>query len=341
MKRLQIAALLAVVAGMTGMSIAAPDQDTVNVYSYRQAFLVEPLFEEFTKTTGIRVQVKFAKTGIAEKLQQEGEYSPADVILTTDISRLAELAAKGLVQALENTTINENIPARYRDPENEWFALTLRSRSVYSSKDRVGRLGAEFDYLDLADPKWQGKICTRPGKHPYNISLVAAMIAHHGEAETKTWLQGLKANLARKPQGSDRGQVKAVREGLCDLSLGNSYYLGQMINDPEQKAWADAVIINFPGQQAQGTHVNVSGMALAKYAPHRDNAVRLMEFLSGDKAQQMYAETNFEYPVKPGVAPSGLVASWGDFKADTLSLDRIAELHTAAIRLLDEVAFDL
>ncbi|WP_099610607.1 Fe(3+) ABC transporter substrate-binding protein [Vibrio fujianensis] len=313
----------------------------VNVYSYRQPFLVEPMFDEFTKETGIKVNVMFAKTGIAEKLVQEGEYSPADVILTVDISRLAELTDKGLLQPVSSELIEANIPAQYQDKENEWFALTTRTRSVYSSRDRVGQLGDAFNYADLANPEFKGKVCTRSGKHPYNVSLVSAMIAHHGEAETKQWLKGVKANLARKPQGNDRGQVKAIKEGLCDVSLGNSYYLGAMINDPEQKAWADSVYINFPNQQTKGTHVNISGMAMAKYAPNKENALKLMEFLTGDKAQQMYAEVNFEYPVKPGVARSALVASWGDFKADTISLDEIASHHNTAVKLLDEVKFDL
>ncbi|WP_305373879.1 Fe(3+) ABC transporter substrate-binding protein [Photobacterium leiognathi] len=327
------------------MGLAAPQVATaaeeVNVYSYRQPFLVEPMFNEFTKETGIKVNVKFAKQGIAEKLQQEGEYSPADVVLTTDISRLVELSDKKLVQSVDSKVIDSNVPAQFRDNEDEWFALTLRSRNVYSSKDRVGKLPASFDYSDLAKPEWKGKICTRSGKHPYNVSLVSSMIAHYGEAETKAWLEGVKANLARKPQGNDRAQVQAVKEGLCDLAIGNSYYLGKMVNDENQKAWAEAVYINFPGQESKGTHVNVSGMAMAKYAPNQANALKLMEFLTSDKAQEMYAEVNYEYPVKDGVKRSELVASWGDFKADDVSLDEIAQYHNAATKLLDEVKFDL
>ncbi|UTM57728.1 Fe(3+) ABC transporter substrate-binding protein [Photobacterium sp. CCB-ST2H9] len=315
--------------------------EEVNVYSLRQPFLIEPMLKEFTDETGIKVNVKFAKDGIAEKLVQEGEYSPADVILTVDISRLAELSEKGLVQPVQSEVIEANVPAQYRDSDDEWFALTLRTRSVYSSRDRVGHLPDSFDYLDLAKPEWKGKICTRSGKHPYNISLVSSMIAHYGEAETKTWLEGVKANLARKPQGNDRGQVKAVKEGLCDLAIGNSYYLGKMLSDDSQKSWAESVYIDFPGQQANGTHVNISGMAMAKYAPNKDNAKKLMEFLTSDKAQHMYAEVNFEYPVKAGVARSELVASWGDFRADKLPLEAIAEHHSAATKLLDEVQFDL
>lgn len=313
----------------------------VNVYSYRQPFLIEPMFKEFTAETGINVNVMFAEKGIAEKLASEGEYSPADVILTSEFSRLFELSDKGLVQAVTSETVHSNIPAQFRDSDNQWFALTQRTRSVYSSRERVGELAESFDYLDLAKPEYKGKICTRSGKHPYNIALVSSMIAHYGEVQTKQWLEGVKANLARKPQGNDRSQVKAIKEGLCDYSLGNSYYLGKMLNDPQQVSWAESVYINFPGQQANGTHVNVSGMAMAKYAPHRDNAVKLMEFLTGDVAQKMYAEVNFEYPVKIGVPSSELVASWGEFRADTLPLEAIAQYHQQAVKLLDEVKFDL
>ncbi|MEZ8965894.1 Fe(3+) ABC transporter substrate-binding protein [Vibrio breoganii] len=334
--------LLVLTAAISGVfAPIASASEEVNVYSYRQPFLVEPMFDEFTKQTGITVNVKFSNTGIAEKLVQEGEYSPADVVLTTDISRLVELSNKDVVQSVDSKVIDENVPAQYRDTEGEWFALTLRARNVYSSRDRVGKLGSDFDYTDLANPEYKGKICTRSGKHPYNVSLVASMVAHYGEAEAKTWLEGVKANLARKPQGNDRAQVKAIKEGLCDLALGNSYYLGKMVNDPKQVAWAESVYINFPGQDSNGTHVNVSGMAMAKHSPNRDNAQKLMEFLTGDKAQQMYAEINYEYPVKEGVKRSELVASWGDFKADTLALEKIAENHAIAVKLLDETKFDL
>ncbi|RQW63840.1 Fe(3+) ABC transporter substrate-binding protein [Vibrio viridaestus] len=323
------------------ISFSSIAQEEVNVYSYRQPFLIEPMFEEFTKETGIRVNVQFSSKGIAEKLASEGEYSPADVILTSEFSRLFELADKKLVQPVQNDVINKNIPAKFRDSNDEWFALTKRARSVYSSKERVGKLSEDFQYLDLADDKYKGKICTRSGKHPYNIALVASMIAHYGVNDTKSWLEGVKENLARKPQGNDRSQVKAIKEGLCDVSLGNSYYLGKMLNDPQQKAWAESVYINFPNQTTLGAHVNVSGMAMAKYAPNRDNAEKLMEFLTSDTAQHMYAEVNYEYPVKEGVATSKLVASWGSFKEDSLPLEKIAENHEKAVKLIDEVKFDL
>lgn len=319
-------------------STHAAASDDVNVYSYRQPFLVEPLFNEFTKETGIKVNVVFAKQGMAERLAREGEYSPADILLTTDISRLIELKDKNLLQPAQSDELNSAIPAQYKALDNTWYALTTRVRNIYSAK-RLGKI--DFNYEDLADEKYRGKICTRSGKHPYNVALVASMIAEHGEADTLTWLQKVKANLARKPQGSDRAQVQAIHQNLCDISLGNSYYFGNMLNDEKQKVWADAVYINFPNQKNRGAHVNISGMAMAKYAPNKANALALMNFLVSEPAQKMYAETNMEYPVRPGVKPSKLVASWGQFKADNLSLEIIAKQRKAALILLDKAQFDL
>ena len=320
----------------TSYHVSASEE--VNVYSYRQPFLVKPLFDEFTKETGIKVNVVFAKKGMAERLTREGEYSPADILLTTDISRLIELQDKGLLQAATSAEMTSAIPKQFKASDDTWYALTTRVRNIYSAK-RLGKI--DFSYEDLADKKWQGKICTRSGKHPYNVALVASMIAEHGEAKTLTWLKQVKANLARKPQGSDRAQVQAIHQKLCDLSLGNSYYFGNMLKDEKQKVWADAVYINFPNQSNRGAHVNISGMGMAKYAPNKVNALALMNFLVSEPAQKMYAETNMEDPVRPGVKPSKLVASWGEFKADNLSLETIAMQRKAALALLDKAKFDL
>jgi iron(III) transport system substrate-binding protein len=316
-------------------SIAANE---VNVYSYRQPFLVKPLFDLFTQQTGIKVNVVFAKKGMAERLAREGEHSPADILLTTDISRLVELQDRALVQPVKSLAIESAVPKQFQADDNTWFALTTRVRNIYSAK-RLGDI--ELNYEDLADSKWQGRICTRSGKHAYTVALVSAMIAEHGEAKTLDWLRGFKNNLARKPQGNDRGQVQAIHQGLCDLSLGNSYYFGKMLNDDKQKVWADAVNINFPNQANRGAHVNISGMAMAKYSPNKRNAKVLMEFLVSERAQQIYAETNMEYPVRKGVKISKLVSSWGEFKADSLPLVTIAKNRKAAIKLLDKAQFDL
>ncbi|MCW8877618.1 MAG: Fe(3+) ABC transporter substrate-binding protein [Kangiellaceae bacterium] len=321
------------------VTLPAFSSESVNIYSYRQAYLIEPVVERFTKDTGIKVNVLFAKKGLAERLQREGKHTKADLVLTTDISRLMELTDRKLTQGLDNKVINSNIPAHLRDPDNQWFALTTRVRNVYASKERIGKI--DIRYEDLADEKFRGKICTRSGKHPYTIALVSSMISHHGLESAKTWLEGVKANLARKPQGNDRAQVKAINEGLCDVSLGNSYYFGKMLSDKKQKTWADSVHILFPNQKDRGAHINVSGMALTKHAPNKAAAIKLMEYLSSDSAQQIYAEVNMEYPVKSSVKQAPLVASWGQFKSDQLAMDKIATNRQQAIKLIDEVKFDL
>lgn len=327
---------------MLGMMAVGSATADVNVYSYRQKFLVEPLFEKFTEQTGIKVNAIYLQDGLAERVQREGDKSPADVIMTVDISRLKDLVKKDVVQPVSSPAIEKNIPKNFRD--DKWVALTTRARAVYSSKQRVGKLPHDFDYLDLAKPEWKGRVCTRSGKHPYNLSLIASIIAHHGKAQAKQWLAGVKANLAHKPSGNDRKQVEMIKQGVCDVSLGNSYYFGKMLTNeknPEQKEWADAVYINYPNQNSTGTHVNVSGVALAKYAPNKQDAIKFIEFLTGDEAQEMYAEINFEHPIKEYVRPSALVLSWGCFKADDLAVGKIAENYAEAAKLVDEVKFDL
>ncbi|WP_018298500.1 Fe(3+) ABC transporter substrate-binding protein [Fangia hongkongensis] len=311
----------------------------VNVYSYRQPFLINPILKAFEKDTGVKVNVIFSDKGLEERVAREGRYSPADVILTVDISRVMEFVDRGLVQSLDSEIINENVPQSLRDTEGRWFALTTRARSFFVKKELADTEALSYEQLALKE--YKGKVCMRSAKHPYNIALIASMITHHGEVETKKWLIALKENLARKPQGNDRAQVRAIKEGLCEYSLGNSYYYGKMLQDPNQKSWAEAVKIVFPNQKGRGTHVNVSAMLLAKYAPNRENAVQLMEYLSSEKAQRMYAELNMEYPVNHAVAPSELVASWGEYKIDEVSLTEVAKNRALALKLVDETRFDM
>jgi len=235
--------------------------------------------------------------------------------------------------------LEKNIPAEYRDPGKQWFGLTARSRIVYAAKDRV-KDGEITTYEDLANPKWKGRLCMRSGTNDYNVALTGAMLAHHDAAFTKTWLEGLKANLARKPNGGDRDQVKAIWAKECDIGIGNTYYLGQMLADPEQKDWADSVRIVFPVFEGGGTHMNISGVAMTKSAPNHDAALKLMEWLSSDEAQKIYAETNYEFPVEPGVERSALVKSWGEFTPDSLPLAEVAAKRPEALKLIEEVDFD-
>ena len=328
--------LVALVTLATGTPLLAEE---VNVYSLRQPELVQPLFDLFTKETGIDVNVAFVEKGMVERLVSEGDRSPADLVMTVDIAKLAQVVEAGVTQPVTSEVLAANIPAEFRDPGNQWFGLTTRARIVYASKDRVAD-GEVTTYEDLANPKWKGRICTRPGTHDYNLGLMAAMIEHHGAEYAKEWATALRANLARKPEGNDRAQVKSIWAGECDISLGNTYYMGAMLADPEQAEWANAVRIVYPVFENGGTHMNVSGMALTKAAPNKEAALKLMEFLSSDEAQAIYAETNHEFPVKPGVARSALVASWGEFTPDTLNLMDVARSRPEALKLMEEVNFD-
>lgn len=313
--------------------------DEVNIYSHRQPELIQPLLDKFTEETGIAVNVAFVDKGMAERLKAEGARSPADLVLTVDIGRLVELAEADVLQPVQDEVLEASIPAEYRDPSDLWFGLTTRARIVYAAKDRV-KPGEVTTYEDLADPKWQGRLCMRSGLNDYNVALTAAYLLHHSPEETTAWLEGLKANLARKPNGGDRDQVKAIWAGECDIAVGNTYYMGQMLADPEQAEWAGAVRVDFPVFEGAGTHMNISGIAMTKAAPNRAAALKLMEWLAGDEAQKIYAETNHEFPVKPGVARSALVESWGAFTPDALSLADVAAKRPEAVKLIETVDFD-
>jgi len=320
-------------------SLTASAAEEVNVYSYRQPFLIKPMFDAFTKESGIKVNTVFAKKGIVERLKNEGANSPADLVFTVDIGRLDAVLSADLTQPVNSDVLNEKIPAEFRDPNGHWFGLTTRARLIVASKDRVSQ-GEVSSYEDLASPALKGRVCTRSGKHGYMLALIASVIANSDEDSARTWLQGVKDNLARKPQGNDRAQVKAIKEGECDVAVINSYYMGKMMTNEEQAPWADAVNIIFPNQGDRGTHMNISGMSLTAAAPNKDNAVKLMEYLASDKAQRMYAEQNHEYPVNPKVSWSALVESWGGFKPDNTALAEIAKHRTTAAKMVDQIGYD-
>ncbi len=325
----------AVAALMTTSAIA----EEVNVYSYRQPELIKPLTDAFTAKTGIEVNAVFLKKGLIERLKAEGDRSPADLIFTVDISRLAGVVNEGLTQPVTSDVLAANIPAEMRDENNHWFGLTARARVVYASKERV-QDGEVTTYEDLASDKWKGRICIRSGLNSYNLALTSAVIAHHDADTAKNWLDGVKANLARKPQGNDRAQVKAIWAGECDIAVGNTYYMAAMLKKEDQKPWADSVRIMFPTFENGGTHMNISGMAMTKSAPNKDAALKLMEFLASAEGQKIYAEINAEYPVLSGVKASDLVESWGSFARDDMALTTIAANRAAAAKLVEEVGFD-
>ena len=325
---------------LLAMLVASPVfAEEVNIYSHRQPELIQPLMDQFTAETGIDVNIAFVDKGMAERLKAEGNRSPADLVLTVDIGRMEELVEADVLQAAEDPVLAANIPPAYRDPGNLWFGLTTRSRVVYASLERV-KPGEITTYEDLVNPKWQGRLCMRSGLNDYNVALTAAFLLHHGPEATTAWLQGLKANLAHKPLGGDRDQVKSIWSGECDIALGNTYYIGQMLNDDSEKDYAASVRIDFPIFEGGGAHMNISGIALTKAAPNKAAAVKLMAWLSSDEAQKIYAEANHEFPVKAGVARSTLVQSWGEFTPDSLGLADIAKARSDAVKLIEGVDFD-
>jgi iron(III) transport system substrate-binding protein len=333
-------ALLAALAASTvGLAAPALAQVAVNVYTYREAALIKPLFDAFTADTGIKVNTISAAQGLEQRIASEGQNSPADVLLTVDIGRLKDAVDLGIVQPVRTEALESLVPAPYRDPNGKWYGVSLRGRVVYASKERVPQTA--ITYEELADPKWRGKICIRSGQHIYNNALFAAVVAKHGEAKAEEWLKGLKANLAKKPSGGDREVARDIASGQCDIGLGNTYYWALMLNkEAERKPWAEATKVILPTFEGGGTHVNVSGTALVKSAPHKENAVRLMEWLASDKAQALYADLNFEYPIRPGIALNPTVAGYGPLKADPLPIARIGENKKAASTLVDRVGFD-
>ncbi len=326
------------ISSMTLSAVSAAEK--VNIYSYRQPKLIDPLLQAFTAKTGIETNIIYANAGLEERIQAEGANSPADVLFTVDIGRLTEAKERGITASVNVADVKElaAIPANFRDPEGHWFGLTLRGRVVYASKERVKQ--DSFTYAELADPKWKGKICTRSGQHVYNVSLVASVIAHKGEAATEEWLKGVRDNLARKPAGGDREQVRDVQAGLCDIAIANTYYMAAMMRDPKQKEWADSVRIIFPDAATTGTHVNVSGVSLIKSAPNKAAALKLMAFLASDEGQKMYAEANSEYPIDPKVPPTEIVQGWGKLVPDKTPLANIAAQRKKASELIDKVKFD-
>ncbi len=333
------AGLGALAAVTLGAALPAHAEGVVNVYTNREPGLYSATLDEFAKATGVKVNAIFSEQGLAERIKAEGENSPADVLITVDIGRLQQALDLDIAQPVRSEALASNIPANLRDPEGRWFALSLRARTVYASKERVPETA--MTYEDLADPKWKGKLCTRSFQHQYNIGLVAAFLVRHGEARTEEWLRGVKANLAKKPSGGDRDVAKDIAAGVCDIGLGNQYYVGLMTNGaPEQKKWAEAIHVILPAFKDGGTHVNVSGAVVAKHAPNRDNAVKLVEFMASNGAQRVFADVNYEYPVRAGVPVNALVRSFGELKPDPMPLSEVAKARAKASELVDKVGFD-
>jgi iron(III) transport system substrate-binding protein len=332
-------AVLAVFALASLPSFASAEE--VNLYTTREPGLIQPLLDAFTKDTKIKVNSIFIKDGLAERVKAEGANSPADVLMTVDIGNLLDTVDQGVTQAVQSEALSSAIPAHLRDKDGHWYALSLRARLVYASNDRVK--DTAITYESLADPVWKGKICIRAGRHPYNTALIAAHIVHHGEAKTEEWLKGLKANLARKAAGGDRDVARDILGGICDIGVANSYYVGLMRSGrggPDQQKWAEAIKVLMPTFEKGGTHVNISGASVAKNAPNKANAVKLLEFLVSNDAQALYARANYEYPVRSGASVDPIIAELGKLNTDQIDLRAVAKARKQASDLADKVGFD-
>jgi iron(III) transport system substrate-binding protein len=312
----------------------------INIYTTREAALVEPLLKAYTEKSGVTFNLVFMKDGLAERVAAEGQSSPADILMAVDAGNLIDLVTKDLAQPVESDIITKAVPASLRGPNNEWISLSKRARVIYAAKDVA--LDSPT-YESLADPKWAGQICIRAGQHPYNTALVAAYIAHHGAEKAEAWLTAIKANLARKPSGGDRDVAKDILGGICKIGIANSYYVGLMRSGkggPEQKPWGDAINVYLPQFEDGGTHVNISGAVLAKHSPNKDESVKFLEFLVSPDAQKIFAEANFEYPVTADAQVDPLISALGDLTADQRPLNDILSYRKQASDLIEKVGFD-
>ena len=336
-KSIQIGLAFQLVAAAYFAPVVA-DSSEVNVYSGRKEALIAPVLEAFTKKTGIRVNLLTGKADqLRARLLSEGRNTPADVLLTSDVANLHRASASGLFQAIDSLLLVQRIPSRYRDPNGKWFGLSIRARVIAYAKDRVKRNDLST-YEDLADPRWRGRIVVRSSTNVYNQSLIASILVAHGDIAAGKWVKGLVENMARRPQGGDTDQIRAVASGEADVAIVNSYYYGRLLasgKDRDREVVASVGVL-FPNQGDRGTHVNISGAGVTAHARHRSEAIKLLEFFSSPKGQRLFADINHEFPVNEEIAPSPIVAGWGSFKADGLELATLGVYNGDAIRLADE-----
>lgn len=316
--------------------------NVVNLYSARKENLIKPALEAFANKTGITVNLVTGKDdALLKQIQAEGQDTSADLLITVDAGRLQRAKDAGILQPVSSATLNRNIPASLRDKDNQWYGLSARSRVVIYNKDKV-KPSDLSTYEDLASPKWKGRICIRSSGNIYNQSLLASMIAHHGAEKAQAWAKGIVENMARPPKGNDRAQMTGAAVGECDIAIANTYYYGrwQTSKKPVEREYSEKVAVFYPNQNGRGAHINVSGAGVTKYAKHKANAVKLLEFLSGPDAQKFYAEVNHEYPVLEGTPVSPIVQGWGyPFKKDTLAINKLGENNAEAVKIFDRVGW--
>lgn len=349
-KRILVATLVVLLTITLTLTACAPaatttdigkEEGTVNLYTDRHYDTDQLLYDLFTSETGIKVNVvKGNSDELIERLEKEGQDTQADLLITADAGRLYRAMEKNLLQPVASQVLTNNIPANLRDENNNWFGLTVRARVLVYDKDKVGESELST-YEALTDPKWKGKILTRSSYNIYTQSLLASMIAVNGEEKAREWAKGIVDNLAREPKGNDRDQATAVVAGEGDIAIMNTYYIGKMTtsSNPEEAKVAKEVSVFFPNQETTGTHINVSGIGLTKHAKNSENAVKLMEFLAGEKAQKLFAEANFEYPVHPNVEPTELLKSWGEFKTQDINLSLLGKYNQKAVEIANEVGW--
>jgi iron(III) transport system substrate-binding protein len=343
MTRLRTFAVAAAcVAGLTAADLAAnvAAAAEINIYSRRQAVLMKPILNAFTKRTGIRVNVVYMKRGMISRLKAEGRNTPADMVLTTDAARLIKVQQAGLLRSIKSTVLDKNIPAQYRHPEGYWYGLTIRARPIMYNPAKV-KPADLTGYEGLADKKWRGRICIRSSSNVYNLSLISSIVAHAGKAKAQAWADSFVKNFARKPAGGDRDQIRALAAGQCDIAIANTYYLAGLAKSKSERdrTAAARTRIFWPNQKGRGAHVNVSGAGITKYAKNAANALKLLEWLSGEEAQRLYANRVYEYPVKAGIPVHPVLRQFGEFKADRLNLATLARHQKEASRIADRAGW--
>ncbi len=319
---------------------SASAEEIVNIYNSRHYASDKQLYEAFTKATGIQVNVVEGKHDeLMQRMTSEGAKSPADVLITVDAGRLALAATENLLQPVSTPMLEKAIPVHLRHPDGLWYGLAMRARVLVYAKGRINPAQLS-SYEALADPQFKGQVLTRSSSNSYTLSLVGSIIAANGPQKTEAWAKGLVANFARPPEGGDTDQIKAVAAGQGGIALANTYYLGKLIasSKPEDQAIAEKVAVFFPNQQDRGTHVNISGAGVAKHAPHRDNAIKLIEYLATD-GQRYFADVNFEYPVNPAMKPHPILAAFGEFKQDTLNAATYAANSIEAAKIMDRAGW--
>jgi len=333
---------VAALALLTLPLAAAAQEKVLNLYTARHYQTDEALYANFTKQTGIKInRIEGQEDPLLERIRNEGANSPADVFITVDIGRLWRAQQAGVFAPVKSKVLDSRIPAKYRDPNGEWFGFSARGRVIAYNKTAL-KAGDIATYEDLADPKWKGKVCTRSSGHVYNLSLVSSLIAHDGEARTEQWARGVAANLARAPKGGDTDQLKAVAAGECDVAISNTYYIARLLKStkPEDKAVADKLGVVWPNQKSQGVHMNISGGGMLKHAPNKEAAVKFLEYLASDEAQRYFADGNNEWPVVQGVKVSNpALDALGEFKADSINVAELGKYQPQAQKLLDRAGF--